>query len=250
MINNKMRVKALTYCTTIFPGIVLVLSLISATGICKGSCSALSDYRLFGVDFAVTGIAYSLLLLVAGWFANKDYRAGWAVNILIASGIGAEFWFIAIQKNEVKQWCPICLSIAAILFLFGISRLISSQHTSVSAAQRKKTILCFAGTVAVLLSMATGYSVAIISVTSQKVVLTDQAKKLDVGTAAGTTQNNIPASTTFPYGVEDIWFGLPDSRFLVVFVSDWYCDFCRSLEPTIEKMLPEIFVENTFLILG
>jgi len=105
-----------------FPSLILALSLLSLTDLCMGGCSGLSDYRLFGTHFAVGGSLYAILLLASVYLTERANKYHWATDLLIAVGIGAELWFISIQKIVEKTWCPICLTIAGVLATFALVR--------------------------------------------------------------------------------------------------------------------------------
>jgi len=220
------------------PIIILILALVSATDLCSGGCSSLSDYRLFGTDFVVGGAAYALLLLLALFVSDRARKHEWIVDLLVAAGLGAEIYFIAIQKLVVKQWCPICLSIAAVLVVFACLRGAMAharrQPELYASMTHGKWFIIQAGkTFIVLTAILAGFMVSIISVGKKQVALSDQAKELE---AVAREMNQLEN----PLATQDIWFGDKSKPFEVYFISDWYCGFCRMIEPAVEKVLPEL----------
>jgi protein-disulfide isomerase len=227
------------------PGLILALSGLSATGLCKGACSALSDFRLFGNDFAVGGAVYAVLILIAVYFAEKNDIFNLVVNLLIAAGIGAELWFIAIQKFIVLKWCPVCLLIATSLFLFAILRIVVAAKTKPTAdntiPRNKWLTIQYGKTPLLFLAIAMGFSTALVSVGRKNVSLSSSAKELDAATVSSTPAEAATESAQAPsFYKKDIWFGDKNSRYEVFFVTDWYCGYCRGMEPAIEKMLPDL----------
>lgn len=221
----------------LLPIIILALSILSATGLCMGGCNALSNYRLFGTSFAVSGVGFAVLLLVGVYLGDRFRWAPLAVDLLVAAGLGAELYFVAIQKLVVKKWCPICLTIAATLVVFAIMRGINAyrrrdikasagmSHTAWMINRAGKTAL-------LLLLVLSGFMVAIVSVGKKSVALSQQARELEATAAQLARQVPNPLTTA------DVWFGNRMSPVEVYFVSDWYCGFCRKVEPIIESALP------------
>ena len=186
----------------ILPLIILILSLLSASDLCMGGCSALSNYQLFGTRFVVGGSIYAVLLMGTTYFTKRTNKFHWLVDILVSAGLGAEIWFISIQKYVVQKWCPICLSIAATLVIFFLVRAITSgfrlSQEPVKAPPRKqltarlrKSMLVFGGVIA-------GLAVAVVSVGERKVDLSPLAKELEAATAEFSGLPN-------PLSRSDIW---------------------------------------------
>ena len=218
----------------ILPLIILTLSLLSTSDLCMGGCSALSDYRLFGTSFVIGGSIYALLLMGTAYFTKRANKFHWLVDILVSVGLGAEIWFISIQKYVVQKWCPICLSIAATLAIFFLVRAISSGfRLSEESTPRKRLTARLRKSMLVLVGVFAGLAVAVVSVGEKKVDLNPLAKELEAATAEFTGLPN-------PLSRSDIWFGRKDSRVEVYFVSDWYCEFCRKSEHVVESALPEL----------
>lgn len=220
------------------PLLIMALSILSATGLCSGGCNSLSNFRLFGTDFAVGGTIYALLLIASVFFTAKRPQLNWLVDLLVAAGLGAEIYFISIQKLVVKQWCPICLTIAGTLALFaafrGFQACQARTPEKYASLSHGKWFLIQAGrTFIVVAAVLVGFMVSIVSVGKKQVTLSDQAKELE-SVAREMNQLENPLAT------QDIWFGDKNAPYEVYFISDWYCGFCRMIEPTIEKVLPDL----------
>lgn len=221
----------------LFPSIILALSILSATGLCMGGCSAISDYRLFGTSFAVGGTVFAILLLIGVYLTARLRQATWAIDLMVAAGLGAEIYFVAIQKLVVKKWCPICLTIAVILVLFAFTRgakAYSYRDTPALAGMSHGAwfLHLFGKAVLVVLVVFLGFMIAIVSVGKKQVPLSAQARELEAAATQMTQHASDPLSTA------DIWFGNNKSSIDVYIVTDWYCNYCREIEPVVESVLP------------
>ena len=93
----------------------LVLSVVSLFKICS-ACSETARYRVFGMDFGWFGIAFFVVLTIVIALQSRFDGFSWIASLLFFASAGAECRFIWIQKYEIGQWCPICLSIASAVF--------------------------------------------------------------------------------------------------------------------------------------
>lgn len=200
-----------------------ILSVLSWLEVCVEHCAANQDYRLFGLPFAIFGIAFFIgliaLHLLSGWFPALKTCVGW----LIASALGAEMMFIAVQKYQIGHWCPVCLSIAAcvvfaaLVFLVGYAKNFIQQHQRGSIMQKIKqafTSLSF---------FIVGFLMAFIGVS-----------------------NPNSAEAVSKEMQEKIAFGLRESPVEIYFVTDWFCPSCKKIEPFIEKLYPKLREKGTF----
>lgn len=186
----------------------LVLSIISLLKICS-SCSATAQYRVFGFDFGWFGIIFFVILAIAIFLKKYLDWASWLASLMILSSAGAEARFIWIQKYEIGQWCPICLSIAAAVFIacIGIAWYVLQNYTAKGASMKSKLVYVVFITICFLF----GLGGAIVGVKKEA-----DAAELD------------------------LFLGKTSSQTTVYFISDWFCPVCRKIEPAIEKMYPEL----------
>ncbi len=198
------------------PGLIVWVSTLAGLGlsiealltIC-GSCSVTAGYRLFGMEFGWAGIAFFAPLLPLLALRRRQAWCGWLVPLLLFAAAGAEARFIWIQKYEIGQWCPICLCLAAAVFLACLGSLWERLHTLSAKGESMKSTL-------VTLLLASFFFV--------------------IGLGAATVGVNKQADAAEP----DLFLGRRSSPTTVYFVSDWFCPACRKAEPTLERIYPEL----------
>ncbi len=186
----------------------LVLSVVSLYKICS-SCSETADYRVFGMDFGWFGIAFFSLSILAVALRRRFPWFIWIGTLLLFAAAGAETHFIWIQKYEIGQWCPICLSIAAVVFISCIAMAWDTYGNSSEKGVTMKSK--FAYLVIISLCFITGLGVSVLGVKREAEA-----------------------------GGLDLFLGRRSASTTVYFVSDWFCPACRKAEPVIEKIYPEI----------
>jgi thiol-disulfide isomerase/thioredoxin len=198
----------------------LILSVLSWLEICVEHCSANQDFRLFGLPFAPIGILFFAgLLILHALSRHYVFLTTW-VGWLVATALGSELLFIAIQKYQIGHWCPVCLSIAAsvamaalvlsadyIQSLFNLT--FDNNRGDIMRKLKQGSLTC--------LFIVLGFLMAFIGVT-----------KPDPAEAA---VNDIKGRLVF---------GSSNSPVEVYFVTDWFCPACRKLEPQIEALYPKI----------
>src|ERR1039457_4893141 len=173
----------------------LGLSVVALLKICS-ACSETAKYRVFGLDFGWFGIGYFVVLTIAVVLRRRFTWAGWCVALLYFASAGAETRFIWIQKFEIGQWCPICLSLATAVFIacIGIIWLTLKTYTAKGATMKSKMLFI----VLVTLFFALGLGGSIMGVKKQA-----DAAELD------------------------LFLGKTSSPTTVYFVSDWFCPACK-----------------------
>lgn len=198
MNNNKIiNIVSILALATIFIGSVL-----SAFDICTGGCSETKNYRLFGMAFWKTGLAYSFLL-AASWWHKTRANSGTPFNILIATGLGMEIIFVGIQANQIKAWCPVCLTIMGALVLLFI---VSTCYSFVTLYKGKGGLQVAKQIVIVLVALLIGFAVGSPSISKAEL----------------------------PTG--NVWFGNSKSDINIYFVTDWFCPHCQKTEAHIEGL--------------
>lgn len=194
----------------IWAGIVTVFigSILSAFNICTEGCTAAHEYRLFGLSFATVGILFSVALAVINHFRSNSVIVTGVFAVLVSAASGAEIYFLHVQKEEIGQWCPVCvtIAIAAFVLMAGIYLIIHKETNMKRGFGKSAPVLAMA------VSFALGLFIALTGVQQ-------------------------PA---FAGEMDNIWFGKKGAKVEVFFVSDWFCSYCRKAEPAIEKMAPKI----------
>ena len=103
----------------------LALSIISATDLCNfGGCNETHLYRLLGLSFPAVGVVFFVLAGILTALTRKFLTAEFYLNLLLAGAGGAEVNMILLQKNVIKAWCPVCLAIAALIYLLLLTNFV------------------------------------------------------------------------------------------------------------------------------
>ena len=186
-----------------------VVSVLSALNICNSACSDSATYTFFGLNIGWFGVLFFTVFI--GTLA-LSHRFAWAELLFILqvfAASGAELRFIWLQKYVIGKWCPLCLSIAGLIYLMVIVLLhYEWRKARTRGATMKGTMKLMT---AVMLAIVVGLS----------------------GTILGVKKNADAAEL-------NLFLGKADSATVVYFVSDWFCPACRRTEPAIAKMYPKI----------
>lgn len=203
-----------------------ILSILSWLEVCVEHCAANQDYLLFGLPFAIIGIAFFALLLILHSVSNCFSLISQWVEWMIAGALGAELMFLAVQKFQIGHWCPVCLSIAASVSFAAIllsagyfTNLINSIQLHNRGVIMEKIKHGFS-TLAFILA---GFLMAFIGISNPN--------------SADAVAANMK---------ERLAFGLKNSSIEVYYVTDWFCPSCKKIEPLMEKLYPQIRAKATF----
>jgi protein-disulfide isomerase/uncharacterized membrane protein len=209
----------------IFAGITLTI--VSWLELCSSSCTQAHDFRLFGQKFEVFGLiffaAVSVFHLLTRW--NPIYR--FINGLLIASGIGAEFVFILIQKKVIGSYCPICLSIAGSLLLLAIFYTMDFfNHTyQIHKKINQEAVMDnIWKTISSVSMVFVGVLIAFVGITKVDPL---EAKEESIK--------------------EQIAFGKKDSPIEAYLFTDWVCPACKKLESNIDQLVEEIAKKGSFV---
>lgn len=204
----------------------LILSFFSWLEICVEHCSANQEYRLFGLPFAITGTSFFLLLISVHFLSHRYPSFSRLFGWLIASALGAELMFIAVQQYEIGHWCPVCLSIATTVFIAAavlLTGYFQGFKETIQHHNRGEMMQKIKQALASVSFFVLGFLMAFIGVS-----------KPDFAEAAMNEMRDKMA------------FGTKNSPVEVYFITDWYCPSCRKVEPLIEKIYPQIKSNVTF----
>lgn len=186
--------------------VAFILTIISALGLCSITCAKANDYTLFGGPFQLFGFLFfaGLIILQLLTLKYNEYKS--LLALLIYSALGAEIYFIWIQKVEIGTFCPVCISIALCILIaaFAATKNINHQGVIMSKFQKGLTFLA---------STLTGFVIAFFGVAEVDVL---EAK-----------ENNLK---------KELAFGKQDSPIEMYLFSDWACPACRQLEPKLEHL--------------
>ncbi len=185
------------------------LSFASYFKICSISCSEVSNYTIFGLDFGLFGIGYFTFLMIALALKHRYKQVLWLVLLLLFSSAGAEVRFIWVQKYEIGQWCPVCLAIASAVFVGCIAAVWESflKFRVKGVGMKSK----FSFIVVITAFFVLGLGAALLGVKKEA-----DAAELD------------------------LFLGKTSSPTTVYFVSDWFCPACIKMEPVIDDMYPGV----------
>lgn len=202
--NNRYRIFVLVLLT-----IGVIVSIISGTNLCNfGGCTEAHLYRLFGLSFPVVGIVFFGLAGMLIFFATRFPLMDLMFSLFLAGAAGSEINMILLQKNVIQAWCPLCLGIAAIIYLLTACQL--GRH---------------------LTSFKEGFPMNMKFI--HKPVLMVAAALLGFTlTLSGIAKQEASA------GQLNLYMGKQDSKLEVYLFSDWLCPVCVKVEGVIEAQYP------------
>lgn len=188
----------------------LLLAILSATDLCSfNGCNDAHQYRLFGISLPLVGTLYFCILSATMLLSARISFFAPLEQLTLASGAGAELMMIHLQKNVIQAWCPLCLGIAAVVFLLCVVSILGTVIESGGGKPMNKGTL-FSRFLLLLVAAVVGFTISFVGI-----------KKPE---AAG-----IDAS-----------LGKKNSTVEVYIFSDWLCPICVKVEPELEKALPQL----------
>jgi protein-disulfide isomerase/uncharacterized membrane protein len=188
----------------------LLLAILSATDLCSfNGCSDAHQYRLFGISLPLVGALYFCILGATILLSARFSIWKPLVNLTLASGAGAELVMIHLQKNIIQAWCPLCLGIAAVVFLLCIISIFGAVIEAKGGNPMNKGKR-FSRLLLLLVAAVAGFTISFVGI-----------KKPE---AAGINTS----------------LGKQNSPVEVYIFSDWLCPICVKVEPDLEKALPQL----------
>ena len=181
----------------------LVLSLMDLLEICTDACSETAKYTIFGLNFGWFGLAFFSTVLVVLAVRNRLAIARLFLSLLLFGSAGAELHFIWLQKYEIGKWCPICLTIAATVYL-GCGVMLYEILRSETVKNRFNRIAIM------IVALVVG------TITATFGVVRESQAALD------------------------FYLGNEKSLVTVYFISDWFCPVCRKVEPRIAQIYSQV----------
>ena len=188
----------------------LALALLSWTDLCSFSgCTDAHEYRFFGLQLQLVGTLYFILLALTQLLPKGWPGVGLLFTLLLGGGVGSELVLIHIQKNVIKAWCPLCLGIAAALFLLCIFSGIELFRGSRRLSIMNRSWFVSRGLL-LIVALAAGFMVSFAGI-----------KKPEAA------------------GAEAV-FGKQSAKVELLLFSDWLCPMCLKIEPVIESIYPQL----------
>jgi uncharacterized membrane protein len=81
-------------------------------------CADAATFAIFGLNFGWFSRAFFTAVLLTLAVRRRLALTGLVLALLLYSAAGTELYFIWLQKFEIGKWCPICLTIAATVYLW------------------------------------------------------------------------------------------------------------------------------------
>ena len=184
----------------------LVLSIMDLLEICTDACSETAKFTIFSFNFGWFGLAFFTTVLASLAVRCRFSVAGLLMSLLLFGAAGAELHFIWLQKYEIGKWCPICLTIAATVYL-GCGVLLYETLRSETVKNKFKRI-------AVMVA-----ALVVGTITATFGVVRESQAALD------------------------FFLGKAKSPVTVYFISDWFCPVCQKVEPRIEQIYAHVAKE-------
>lgn len=195
----------------------LSLSLLSLWEFCTTACAEGNKYRIFGIPFAWAGVGFFLSTSILWIFSFRFPQALTLFKCAVACGIGAESYFLYVQKYLIGKWCPICLGVFACIALL----------TAIVAVDYFKQLAITKGNRSLFMQQVKN-GIGFISLSLMTVLLM----------AFGVVKTEKVFSETI--GNEPLYFGNKTNAVDVYVFTDWFCPACRKAEASIEKQAPMI----------
>lgn len=196
-----------------------VLTILSLANFCKEGCFKGHAFKLLNLPFEWVGIAYFLLLFISYTLSFRYSIFSLITGLFLAVGVGSEIMFILIQQYVIGRWCPLCLGIAASIFIsasaWAIDYFFELQKTII-VGQREKILKRVKRAILMLSTTATGFLIAFFGVSKQEMTIPTIAFE------------------------EKITFGKENSPIEIYVFTSWVCPACHRYEPKLEEMIPKI----------
>ena len=194
----------------------VVLSGLSWWEVCTTACGEGHKYRLFGYQFEVLGMAFfvaALLVYAASFFWVS---MGWLLRAMVFGALGAEIYFLYVQKFLIAQWCPLCLAIASTvgtIAVIFVVQFFKDRENAVHSQNRSQIMKTTWGGWGSLSALVLGLIVGFVGVAKEE----------------------------YSFAAADsMVFGDAQSPIQVYVFEDWFCPACRKAQPTLEKLYPQI----------
>jgi uncharacterized membrane protein len=188
----------------------LLLAILSATDLCSfNGCSDAHQYRLFGISLPLVGTLYFCILSATMLLSARFSFFAPLEQLTLASGAGAELMMIHLQKNVIQAWCPLCLGIAAVVYLLCAVSIYRAVNKSRGDGPMNKGKI-FSRFFLLIVAAVVGFTISFVGIRKPEAAGVDSA------------------------------LGKQSSKIDVYIFSDWLCPICVKVEPDLEKTLPQL----------
>lgn len=194
----------------------LVLTVLSVMELCTSACVEGQKWRFFGFKFEILGLAMFPVLILFHILSLSQPFFRMLASLMIAASVGAEAWFLYVQKVLIGGFCPICVSIAFSIAVAGLAYFIRFVKESIQSSNEGSMHTW----IKIFPSMGTvflGFLLAFIGVSKINPL---EAKQVSLK--------------------ESIRFGEANGPIEVYVFTDWFCPACRRVEPVFEEMIPDL----------
>jgi len=200
-----------------------LLTILSWSELCSSSCAEVHFYKFFGWTFELVGLIF---FLVAGLLhvASKNRPAlSILVSIMLAGALGSELNFIRVQRDVIGAWCPVCLTIAAILVLIVLIyiALFYIRLWMEGASSRRVIMQTLKKGFFYTIFLMIGFVVSYVGVFKPEKTFAD-----------GISDDKDPI------------FGDKSSSIEVYIITDWFCPSCSKIEPMLRRTLPRVMKKS------
>lgn len=203
-----------------------ILSIVSWLRLCSGACSESHSWLVFGLPFELIGALFFISLMLLLFFSMRYNELTFYIGLMLAAALGSEYRLIQIQKYEIGNWCPICLSIATCIAIAALCFTIKYvAEVSCAIKQNDKGEL--------MNSLWKGISGGSIFILGLLLAIIGVSRFDPIEAAEATIK-------------ESLVFGDKTSPIEIYLFTDWACSACRSLEPELEKMFPDLIKKTRF----
>lgn len=197
-----------------------LLTFVSYLQLCSQACAEGHSYRIFGFTFETIGLIMFPITLVIHLLSRFHPAFSLLTGWLLCAMLGGEVVCIYIQKYKIGSWCPVCLSIAAVLTVAGLAYLYEYYKDSKQSLENLDR-----GPIMInVYKGLTGIGFFLIGFLA----------------AFGGIGKYSPLQAAEESIKERITFGNPKSNIEVYVFTDWSCPACRSIEPMLESISPKI----------
>lgn len=221
----------------------------------KLNCSAVLNSKgasLFGMSWSVIGFSYfATILLTQLLFGASSllFLSYWFLLSLLA--LPYTIYSIYYQWKVVKQWCPLCLVVQAVLFLSGSLLLVYTyQYGLYPLTAAPLATLVFIG---ISFLGLTSWAIPLLKSAKESGEYQKKWKRLRYNPDIFNTLLQKENAVLYPTDRLGLLVGSPDARYEIIKVCNPYCGPCARAHPELDELVhanPNIKVRIIFTASG